>query len=33
MEEYWNRSYDDYRAIQKRFDNLEFAYDGMRLRV
>jgi len=33
MEEYWNRSYDDYRAIQGQFDNMQFAYDGMRVRV
>lgn len=29
LEEYWNRSYDDYKNIEKRYDNVEFAYDGM----
>lgn len=33
LEEYWNRSYDDYRAIQDQFDNMQFAYDGMPVRV
>ncbi len=33
MEEYWNRGYDDYRALESELDNMEFAYDGMRLRV
>jgi len=33
LEEYWNRSYDDYRAIQDQFDNMQFAYDGMAVRV
>jgi len=33
MEEYWNRSYDDYRAIEDQFDNIQFAYDGMRVTV
>ena len=29
LEEYWNRGYDDYRAIEKEFDDVRFAYDGM----
>lgn len=29
LEEYWNRSYDDYVAIEKEHDHLAFAYDGM----
>jgi len=33
IEEYWNRSYDDYQAIQKEFDNIQFAYDGMQVTV
>ena len=33
LEEYWNRSYDDYLAIQEEFDNIQFAYDGMRVRI
>ncbi|MBW2120048.1 MAG: hypothetical protein JRH09_19305 [Deltaproteobacteria bacterium] len=33
LEEYWNRSYDDYLAIQEGFDNIQFAYDGMRVRI
>ena len=33
IEEYWNRSYDDYLAIQKNFDNIQFAYDGMQVRI
>lgn len=33
MEEYWNRGYDDYLAIEREFDNVQFAHDGMRVRV
>ena len=33
LEEYWNRSYDDYLAIQEGFDNIRFAYDGMRVEI
>lgn len=33
LEEYWNRSFDDYRKIEKQFDNLQFAYDGLRVNV
>jgi phosphoribosyl 1,2-cyclic phosphate phosphodiesterase len=33
MEEYWNRGYDDYRAMEREFNNMQFAYDGMRVRV
>ena len=33
MEEYWNRSYDDYQAIQKELNNIQFAYDGMQVTV
>ena len=31
MEEYWNRGYDDYQAIQKELNNIQFAYDGMQV--
>ena len=31
LEEYWNRSYDDYRAIESGNRIIRFAYDGMRL--
>jgi phosphoribosyl 1,2-cyclic phosphate phosphodiesterase len=33
LEEYWNRRYDDYLAIQKGFDNIRFAYDGMQIKI
>jgi len=33
MEEYWNRGYDDYRALESELDNMAFAYDGMRVGV
>lgn len=33
LEEYWNRSYDDYLAVQEEFDNVRFAYDGMRVKI
>lgn len=33
LEEYWNRSYDDYLAVQEEFDNVQFAYDGMRVKI
>ena len=31
LEEYWNRSHDDYLALQEKFDNVRFAHDGMRV--
>jgi len=31
LEEYWNRSYDDYCALES--DNIRFAYDGMQIKV
>jgi phosphoribosyl 1,2-cyclic phosphate phosphodiesterase len=31
LEEYWNRSYDDYCALES--DGIRFAYDGMQIRV
>jgi len=33
LEEYWNRSYDDYRALESKNRRLRFAYDGMQLTV
>lgn len=33
LEEYWNRSYDDYVAIEKAHTGIRFAYDGMRINL
>lgn len=33
LEEYWNRSYDDYVALQEGFDNVKFAHDGMHVTI
>ncbi|MEE8471192.1 MAG: MBL fold metallo-hydrolase [Dehalococcoidia bacterium] len=33
LEEYWNRSYDDYRALESNDPMIRFAYDGMQLTV
>ena len=33
LEEYWNRSHDDYVALQDKFDNIRFAYDGLHVTV
>jgi phosphoribosyl 1,2-cyclic phosphate phosphodiesterase len=33
LEEYWNRSHDDYLAIQDEYRNIRFAYDGLQLTV
>jgi phosphoribosyl 1,2-cyclic phosphate phosphodiesterase len=33
LEEYWNRSYDDYRVLERRYPNVRFAYDGMTVNV
>ena len=33
LEEYWNRSFDDYFDLQKEYDNVIFAYDGLHLTV
>jgi phosphoribosyl 1,2-cyclic phosphate phosphodiesterase len=32
LEEYWNRSYDDYRALESKDERLRFACDGMILK-
>ena len=33
LEEYWNRSYDDYHSLETNDQRLRFAYDGMQLSV
>jgi len=33
LEEYWNRSYDDYCALESIDDRIRFAYDGMQVKV
>jgi len=33
LEEYWNRSYDDYRALESKDRRIFFAYDGMQLSI
>ena len=33
LEEYWNRSYNDYRALESKYLGISFAYDGMQLSV
>ena len=33
LEEYWNRSYDDYRALESKNKAVCFAYDGLRVSV
>ncbi len=33
IEEYWNRSYSDYVDMEKRLDNVKFAYDGMEIEI
>lgn len=31
LEEEWGKSYDDYCALEKQYDGVQFAYDGMRI--
>lgn len=33
LEEYWNRSYDDYLTLERSYKNVCFAYDGMVVKV
>ena len=33
LEEYWNRSYDDYCALESKDGKIRFAYDGMQFNV
>lgn len=33
LEEYWNRSHTDYFSMQYDYDNVQFAFDGMRIKI
>jgi phosphoribosyl 1,2-cyclic phosphate phosphodiesterase len=33
LEEYWNRGHDQYVELEKKFNNVQFAYDGMRVSI
>ncbi len=33
LEEYWHRSYDDYLALEARYQNVLFAYDGIEITI
>jgi phosphoribosyl 1,2-cyclic phosphate phosphodiesterase len=33
LEEYWNKSHDDYKALEGKFNNVRFAYDGMKITI
>lgn len=33
LEEHWNRSYDDYHALEKKYENIHFAYDGLKVSI
>jgi phosphoribosyl 1,2-cyclic phosphate phosphodiesterase len=33
LEEYWNRSFDDYLALEKQFTGIQFAFDGMEVDI
>lgn len=33
LEEDWGKSYDDYLEIEKQYDNIQFAYDGMEIEI
>jgi phosphoribosyl 1,2-cyclic phosphate phosphodiesterase len=33
LEEYWNRGHDQYVELEEKFNNVQFAYDGMRVRI
>lgn len=33
LEEDWGKSYDDYVNLQKQFDGIEFAYDGLEINL
>ncbi len=33
LEEYWNRGFDDYLAIEKTHTGIRFAYDGMKIKI
>ena len=33
LEEYWNRSYDDYLSLERQFTDIRFAHDGMEVTI
>jgi len=33
LEEYWNRGYDEYLALERKYDHVSFAHDGMEVEV
>lgn len=33
IEEDWGKSYDDYKCLEKKYENIEFAYDGMKIEI
>jgi phosphoribosyl 1,2-cyclic phosphate phosphodiesterase len=33
LEEYWNRGYDDYSALERAYEDIRFAHDGMRINL
>jgi phosphoribosyl 1,2-cyclic phosphate phosphodiesterase len=33
LEEDWGKSYDDYKTLQKKYEGIEFAYDGMKIQI
>lgn len=33
LEEYWNRSYEDYKELEERYTDIAFAYDGMGMTI
>lgn len=33
LEEDWGKSYDDYLELEKQYDNIQFAYDGMEIEI
>lgn len=33
LEEGWGKSYDDYKELEKRYRNIQFAYDGMKIEL
>ncbi|MFP4085318.1 MAG: MBL fold metallo-hydrolase [Desulfobacteraceae bacterium] len=33
LEEYWNRTYEDYREIANRLDHMKFSHDGMQVKI
>jgi len=33
IEEDWGKSYDEYKSLEKEYENIKFAYDGMRIEI